>query len=280
MAEKRSRAKPVDYENLHRRVHLACARVRAERAGGSGTIIWSGPQASTYVLTNFHVVEGLIKVEDYWDPVLQREAKRDVRGLPAVELFAYRWESRATGATSVEAEIVAYDRDEDLALLHLRSSQAPPAVASLYPRGEEGKLRIGMPVFCVGAGLGEPPVTTYGILSQFGREIEHKEYWLSTAPSIYGNSGGALFLADTLEMLGVPARLAVMGGFLGGSDAITHLSFAIPVTRIYDFLEQQCFRFVYDSTFTEDGEAKERRRRKDADRMQLSQKERAEGAAP
>jgi len=279
-----AKTKARDYDELHRRLHLACARVRAGNAGGSGTIIYSAgggeDDYSTYVLTNHHVVDGLIKVEDYWDPVLQREAKRDVRGLPYVELFTYRWESRAVGATSVEAEIVAYDEDEDLALLHLRSGRKAPAVATLYPRGKERDLRIGMPVFCVGAGLGEPPVTTYGILSQFGREIDHQEYWLSTAPSIYGNSGGALFLADTLEMLGVPARLAVMGGFLGGSDAITHLSFAITITRIYDFLERQCFRFIYDPSFTEAGEAEERRRRREADRMQLVQRERAEGAAP
>jgi hypothetical protein len=33
-----------------------------------------------------------------------------------------------------------------------------------------------MSVYAVGAGMGEPPVMTDGFLSQFGREIDHKEF--------------------------------------------------------------------------------------------------------
>ena len=68
-----------------------------------------------------------------------------------------------------------------------------------------------------------------------------------------------MFLADEDEfsLVGVPARITV-GMF--GLDAITHLSFAIPMSRVYKFLEEQRFRFIYDESFTEAGEAEERRR--------------------
>ena len=274
--------KPTEYDTLHREISLPVVRVRAGTAGGSGTVIYSKPdeggEHSTYVLTNHHVVDNMIKIEERWDPMLQRNAKRDVRGIPTCEFFEYRWQSRAVGASAVEADIEAYDKDEDLALLRLRSGRPPMAVAKLYPRDGEHELRVGMGVYCVGAGLGEPPVMTGGFLSQFGREIEHKEFWLNTAPAIFGNSGGALFLADSHEFIGVPARIAVIAlGF--SADAITHLQYAIPISRVYGFLEKQCYRFVYDVSFSEKGEEAERKRRLEADRLRLMSEEVREGAA-
>lgn len=251
----------MDYHLRHKELLLPCVRVMAGKASGSGTVIYSQPQKdgeySTYILTNEHVVDDLIKVEKKWSTLLKQEVKSDVFGIPTCDFFEYRWESRAVGARSIEADIVTYDKDEDLALLHLRSDLPAPAVAKIFARGDEKKLRSTMPVFAVGAGMGAPPVITGGFLSQFGIDIENREYWLQTGPTIYGNSGGAVFLEETHEFIGVPARIAVnMAGF--GSDAITHLSFMIPITRVYNFLEQQMFRFIYDSALTEEGEAKAR----------------------
>jgi S1-C subfamily serine protease len=257
------------YDERHRCIALPCVRIRAAISGGSGTVIYSQESSdgySTYILTNHHVVAGCIKIEDRWSSLLRSERKLDVFETVDAHFFDYRWESRAIGGKSIQADIMAYDKEEDLALIKLRSDQPAPAVARMYPRGEENKLRIGMPVICVGAGLGEAPVQTGGFLSQFGREIERREFWLSTASSIFGNSGGALFLADTYALIGVPARIAVMM-LAFSADTITHLSYAIPITRIYDFLEEQRFRFIYDDKFTEEGEADERQRiREDEER--------------
>ncbi len=264
-----------ELEVLHERVLKPCVRVRSRRAGGSGTIIWSRAnergEYATYVITNHHVVEDSIRVVERWDPVLQRSAKRDERDLVEVHLFVYRWQSRAVGSTAIEAEIVAYDRDEDLALLKLRSTDAVPAVAELYPRGAESELRIGMGVWTVGCGLGEPPVLTDGFLSVFGREIEGREYWLVTAPAIYGNSGGGTYLGHAHQLIGVPARVAVVG--LLGQTAVTHLSYAIPVSRVYSFLESQRFRFIYDPSHTEESEAQLREQMREADRQALRARE-------
>jgi len=180
--------------------------------------------------------------------------------------------SRAVGVTAIDADIMAYDPDQDLALLKLRDTDAAPAVAKLYPKGEEPKLRLGMPVMAIGAGMGEPPVLTVGRLSQFAREIDNKEYWLSTAPTIFGNSGGALYLEDTEQLIGVPARIAVaMLGF--SPDAITHLSFAIPITRIYEFLDDQMFRFIYDTNFTERGEKEAREAKRKDEELRIAYKD-------
>jgi len=260
----------MDFEERHEKILVPCVRVRAGIAGGSGTVLYSGSNEeggySTYVLTNHHVVDNLIKVDKKWSTLLKRDVKTDVFGIPNVEFFKWRYESRVVGAQSIEADIVTYDADEDLALLKIRSDDKYVA-ATLYPKGKERDLRLTMPVMAVGAGLGEPPVVTGGFLTQFGREIDNKEYWLQTAPTIYGNSGGAVFLQDGYEFIGVPARIAVtMQGF--SPDAITHLSFIVPVTRVYEFLEAQLFRHVYDKNFTEKGEELEReRKRKEEERM-------------
>ena len=274
-------ADKVDYDLRHKELQLPCVRVRAGRAGGSGTVIYSvagegDEPASVYVLTNHHVVGGLITVEKKWSPLLQREIKQDTRSIAECHFFRYKWQSRAVAGTTIESDIVGYDVEEDLALLKLRMTEedSPPAAAKLFPRGQEKKLRTTMPVFAVGAGLGEPPVITGGFISQFGREMDNREFWLFTAPGIYGNSGGSLFLADTHELLGVPARIAVTAM---GIDAITHLMYAVPITRIYKFLEEQLFRFIYDSSFTEKGEEKERdKRRKQEEKKMLKSEQRGE----
>jgi len=247
-----------DLEKRHKAIALPCVRVRAGQAGGSGTIIYNAPSEdrgySIYALTNYHVIEGCIKIENKWSSLLKKYKKVDSFEAVECHLFNYRWGQRAVGGSIIQADIMAYDQEEDLALLKLRGEEKAPSVATLYPRNKERELYVGERVICVGAGLGEKPVQTEGILSQFGIEISRREFWLSSAASIFGNSGGALFLKRSYELIGVPARIAVsMAGF--SMDPITHLSYAIPVTRIYDFLDEQKFRFVYDADYTEKGEA-------------------------
>ena len=255
-----------DYDKRHRELVLPVVRITAHGTAGSGTVIYARDKEgaiSAFVLTNHHVVDDLIRIEKRWSPLLQRDVKADVRSTAQVHFFSYKWKSRAVAGSTIEADIQAYDKDEDLALLKLRfgDDATPPAAASLYPQDKEDELRITMPVYCIGAGMGEPPVITGGFLSQFGQEIDNREFWLATAPGIYGNSGGALFLAETHQFIGVPARINVNVSFMGG-DPITHLMYSIPITRVYKFLKDQLFRFIYDESFTEEGEEKERERRR------------------
>jgi len=257
---------------------LPNVRVRSGNTGGSGTVLYSGlgenGMHSTYILTNHHVVTNNIEVKKKWSPLLKRNVDMDVLGTVEVHFFKYQWSSRAVGATEIDADIMTYDVEEDLALLKIRDEEPAPAVAKIYPKGKESELRLGRQLLAIGAGMGEAPVVTQGILSQFGREIENKEYWLSTAPTIFGNSGGAVYLEDTHEFVGVPARIAVHASFFGG-DAITHLSYFIPIPRVYRFLDDQMFRFIYDPAFTEKGEAESREaKRKEEERKQLGKEER------
>jgi len=246
---------------IERELLLPNVRIRSGNVGGSGTVLYSAANGngghSTYILTNHHVVENNIEVQKKWSPLLKKKVDIDILGTVETHFFKWQYSSRAIGATEILADIMTYDVEEDLALVKIRDEDLAPGVAKLFKRGEEKNLRLGEPLLAIGAGMGEAPVVTQGILSQFGREIENREFWLSTAPTIFGNSGGAVYLSETSEFLGVPARIAVIASFFGG-DAITHLSYFIPITRVYKFLEDQMFRFVYDPDFTEEGEAKAR----------------------
>ena len=252
---------------------LACTRIRAPRGTGSGTILYSqpgvdAPDHSTYVLTNNHVIAEAVRHEMRWNNTIKRDVKTEVLATVSVHLFRYKWEQRAESATAIEADIMAYDKIEDLALLKLRAAAEAPSAVKLYPQNKERELAVCRQVVAVGAALGEAPIITVGYLSQFGQEFEGREFWLQTAPTIFGNSGGAVFLADTEEMIGVPALIAVNQG-----DAITQMSYMIPITRVYKFLEEQRFRFIYDEDFTEQGEADERERMRKQDETKLAIKE-------
>lgn len=258
----------------HEKVLYPTVRVRTDRAGGSGTIVYCEPVPEgsekegyeTYVLTNCHVINDNIKVEKKWSTLLKREVKTDVLADCTVEVFDFEYESWESGHSAYKAAIECYDKDIDLALLRIKSMKKFDYVATVFPKDEHKKrLRMFMDVYAVGCGLGHPPIVTQGNLTGgFADIIDNYPYWLSTAPTIYGNSGGALFLVDTHEFIGIPSRIAVsMAGF--SADAITHLSYFIPITSIYKFVEDQIFTFLYDKNTTSVKCAKIRKEKRERD---------------
>jgi len=113
----------------------------------------------------------------------------------------------------------------------------------------EKKLFIFSPVYTVGCGLGVPPLVTEGHIGGFDFTIDDYPYILTTAPGIYGNSGGAVLSQETGEVIGVTSRMSVVfAGF--SADAITHMMWSISPKTIYQFLEEQVFEFIIDSSKT------------------------------
>ncbi len=258
---------PSVSEELHARCLYPAVRVRTSKALGSGTILFAesgaGAGYDAYVLTNHHVVADLIKVEKRWSTLLKRNVDMDVLGTPYIETFTYAYTSRDIGSTSFQGEIACYDKDEDLALLKFHSPHPVSYAAHLLPEDKVNELVSFMPVWNVGCGMGQKPVITIGFLSAFGCEIENKDYFMITAPSIFGNSGGATF-TWTGELIGVPARITVVPlGF--SADIVTHMGYSITVKRIYEFLRQQIFDFIINAERTSAQCAEERRQKRERD---------------
>jgi S1-C subfamily serine protease len=254
-------------EDKHEKMLYPTVRVRTDQAGGSGTVIYSKllpgetKKYETYILTNCHVVSANIKVEKKWSTLLKREVKTDILSECSVEFFNFEYGSWESGQNTYRSEIMCYDKDMDLALLRLKTERKIDHVATMFPKGQhKERLRMFMNLYAVGCGLGHPPLATRGNLTGFNDIIDNYPYFLSTAATIFGNSGGAIFLDETYEFIGVPSRVAVsISGF--SADAITHLSYFIPIMSIYRFIKDQIFTFIYDLDVTSK-ECKNRRKEK------------------
>jgi len=217
------------------------------------------------------VIDDLIKVEKKWDPIAKVDRRMEILGKGSVEFFYYEHLSRCKGSSGQhKAEILAYDKDEDIAIMEIERAETPiEFVASLYPRDQTESIHVLDELFCVGAAMGHEPICTVGTLSFMDEEIDGKEYWMSTAQSIFGNSGGSVYRyseeRERYEFLGMPARITVaMYGW--SADAITHMGFFVPITRIYDLLERNHYEFIYDSSKTYEQCVEEREAEQDKER--------------
>jgi len=260
----------------HEELLYPVVRIRVFDVGGSGLIVYSKPlpdsatKYETYVMTCFHVVEKAVKFIEKWSDLAQRMVKREDRALVQVEVFEYEELSKVVGGTTYNAEIVAWDKQLDLALLKLKTTRKFYYVAKLFPKGKEDKIKLGMPAVSVGCSLGHEPLMNFGNIVSKGDMIENKEYWMSTANTIFGNSGGAEFLADNHEFIGITAQIT--GIQLGFSvDIITWMGFFVPITSIYKFWDDRYFMFLYDKDFNsrECAEMREKKRKEEERKLYL-----------
>jgi len=154
---------------------------------GSGFIV----DASGYVVTNNHVVDGAKDIE--------------------VTL---------TDGSAYPAKVIGTDTKTDLALLKVEAKKPLPFV----PFGDSDKMRIGDWVMAVGNPFGLGGTVTAGIVSARGRDIHEGPYddFLQIDAAInQGNSGGPTFSTDG-SVIGInTAIFSPSGGSVG-------IGFAIP----------------------------------------------------
>lgn len=236
-----------EIEELHRKILYPTVRVRAGGGVGSGVIFASIPAGAvhqTYILTNHHVIAEAIQIQEEWSPLEKKEIKKETRATIEVEQFKYQFFSQATGTLLIQADILEWNKQQDLALVRLRSDERIESV-NRYPRGRENELRIFMDIYICGAGMGRPPFPTRGQISSLREEIDNLPYWQINAPIVFGNSGGGAFLAGTQAYIGIPSRIGIT--WVGWSpQAVYHMGYIIPISRIYQWLEETGWGFVFD----------------------------------
>ncbi len=179
------------------------------RASGSGVIL----DASGYVMTNYHVIEGARRVQ----VVL-------ASGPAGTSLV------RPRGKT-VDATVVGVDEETDLALLKVSGVTLSPLAL-----GDSDTLRAGQLVFAFGSPLGLDNTVTMGVVSAVGRQLEPDDpmvYIQTDAPINPGSSGGPLVNAVG-RVVGINTLILSQGG---GNEG---LGFAAPsniVAAVYDQLK-------------------------------------------
>ncbi len=167
----------------------------APREGsGSGFII----DASGFILTNHHVVEGADRV--------------------TVTLNDGR---------SLRATIVGIDPAIDVALLQVAAGGPLPVA----PLGDSSSIKVGEWVCAIGNPLGYVHSVTVGVVSFLGRKLfdQSLDAFIQTDAAIsFGNSGGPL----------INAAGQVVGMTTAVSSQATSIGFAIPINQILSVLPQ------------------------------------------
>jgi serine protease Do len=169
------------------------------RVNGMGTGVVVDPRG--YVVTNYHVVEGVRRIE--------------------VTLSS----GRTTAAT-----LVSHDPRTDLAVIKV-DTDAPLTVIRI---GTSSDLMIGETVLAMGNAYGYEHTVTQGIISALHRDVEvsrtqRYDDLIQTDASINpGNSGGPLLNIDG-EAIAI--NVAVRAGAQG-------IGFAIPIDRVLDVVSQ------------------------------------------
>jgi len=182
-------------------------------AVGAGTGILLNPDGD--VLTNNHVIEGATDIT-------------------AVSL---------ANSHSYPVDVIGFDRDNDIALVHLRGAGGLPTAIL----GTSSTLAVGDPIAAIGNsdGSGAPPSYAPGTVTQIGASVrasdesgggsrELRDLIRVAANILPGDSGGPL-VNSSGQVVGVNVAATLtyrMGGVTGGEG------FAIPIDRALGIANQ------------------------------------------
>ncbi len=183
-------------------------------ASGSGFIY----SADGYILTNYHVVEDSSSI--------------------TVNMY---------NGNSYDAQLVGYDKSNDIALLKIDAENLTPVVL-----GNSDNTNVGDGVVAIGNPLGELTFSlTAGTVSALNREITMSSgitmNLIQTDCAINsGNSGGALFNLYG-EVIGITN--AKYSGSSAGEASIDNIGFAIPLNDVRKIIESIIEKGYYSKPY-------------------------------
>ncbi|KAL3943267.1 MAG: hypothetical protein SGBAC_002676 [Bacillariaceae sp.] len=186
-----------------------------EVPSGSGSgFLWDN---KGHVVTNFHVASG---------------GRQDGSMPDSIKV-------KLTGMNSaLDAEIIGFDTDLDLAVLKLRNFD-PRNLPSPIPIGVSGDLQVGQSVIAIGNPFGLDDTLTTGVVSALGRDIDGAggrpiHGCVQTDAAINpGNSGGPL-LDSHGRLIGINTSIFSPNGTPGNIG----IGFAIPVDTVSRVVNQ------------------------------------------
>lgn len=154
------------------------------------------------------------------------------------------------------AEVLATDREHDLALLKIDGAPLPPVVLDTANGAREGQ-DIALMGFPIGGALGFSPVTHRGIVASVtqvalqaatAQQLDARaiarlregnfEVLQLDATAYPGNSGGPVFDASTGTVLAIVNMVLVKGSRESALSSPTGISYAIPVRHLLALLAQ------------------------------------------
>ncbi|MDP6989885.1 MAG: trypsin-like peptidase domain-containing protein [Planctomycetota bacterium] len=174
--------------------------------------LWTTP-----VITAWHVVRDIL-----------HDSREDDPSIP-VRIYA------ADGSVRDEsASLLGFDRWVDIALLELSTDEPCAHTARLADRERLAAVATFDPIYAVGCPLGNDPIPTFGEVADRRHEVDGERYWMISAPTYIGNSGGGIFDARTHELLAVFSKIYTHGSLQ--PTVVPHMGLATPLDVIYDWL--------------------------------------------
>lgn len=224
-----------DPELMKRNMILPTIQLRGNGTVGSGVLVYSEPQTglhdtkvwTTFALTAYHVVS----------EVLGGRLDRDLE-----EVHVLRPDD--TMATEVfSAKVVLFDRERDVALLRLNSTDRFSLLAQLMPLGDFKELDVFAPAYAVGCPLGNRPLPTLGEISSKTKRVGEQNFWMLNAPTFFGNSGGGIYESPSCRLIGVSSMIYTYGK--RNPTVVPHMGLFVPIESIYRWLDTTGHSFIY-----------------------------------
>ncbi len=196
---------------------------------GSGVLLESRPLLdggyATNILTAWHVV-------------------RDIYGKPDNTTAPVPVKVYAPDGTwhTLSAHLLVRDVALDLALLLVDTKESLPFGARLAPRNELEGIRPFDAVYAVGCPLGNDPIPTVGEVATTHHEIDGEKYWMISAPTYIGNSGGGIYAARSHDLVGIFSKIYTHGSTR--STIVPHMGLMTPLSVVYDWLDTTEYAYL------------------------------------
>ncbi|MBI4585765.1 MAG: trypsin-like peptidase domain-containing protein [Planctomycetes bacterium] len=234
---------PYNSESMERAILYPTLQLKGSGTVGSGVLIYSRPRSlsetsapgnepstapySTFAITACHVVMEILG-EQFPQGALEEVVLLD-------EEHPFTPEAHA-------ATVEIFDRDQDLALLRLRTDRPIKHVAKLYPKEEIRNLGLFTRVYAVGCPLGNNPLPTCGEISSKAKVVGDKIFWMINAPTFFGNSGGGIYLSKTCQLIGISSMIYTYGK--KNPVVVSHMGLFVPADSIAEWLEGKGYGFI------------------------------------
>ena len=206
-------------------------RLEGSSTVGSGVLIESTPHPDgrgyqTLVLTAWHVVRDI-----------QANGTNDKLPVP-IEIH------RETGSRFEIGRLLAKNVELDAALLVLQTREKIQHGARLASPAALASMQIFDEVYAVGCPLGNDPIPTRGELSDLKHILDSTCYWMISAPTYIGNSGGGIFDGQERRLMAIFSKIYTHGTIR--PTIIPHMGLASPLDAIYDWLETENIATIED----------------------------------
>jgi hypothetical protein len=224
-------------------------QIDAEESVGSAVLVWRGEDAAGpyyLALSAQHVLRDLVpggreSLADAGANGGEAVVAPAAADLAEVDIPCV-FDQLGPEPVRVTGRLLAENVLADLALLELRTEQDLGAVARLAPRAAAARVNSFTPIWTVGCPLGTTAQATRGEVTRTDWKVGSQPYWMVSSPAYFGNSGGGVFLADSLELIGVFSKIYTHGSYR--PQVVTHMGLAVPLDVLHDWLAEIGYEFL------------------------------------